>query len=118
MTLLLVPAEDGLSTAAVYAEADRIGSTRDLLAPDAVRRVAALPLDELAQAIENDLEPAAVALRPELVETRAALLDRAALVARVSGSGPTVFGVFAERGAAEAAAADLDARALVVELRQ
>jgi len=36
----------------------------------------------------------------------------------VSGSGPTVFGVFADRHAAEAAAADLDERALVVRLRR
>ena len=117
-TLLLVPPDEGISTAAVYAEADRIGSVRERLDPDAVRSLAGLPLERLAAAMENDLEPAAVALRPELIGTRAALLDRAALAARVSGSGPTVFGVFADRHAAEAAAADLDERALVVRLRR
>jgi 4-diphosphocytidyl-2-C-methyl-D-erythritol kinase len=117
MTLLLVPAVDGLSTEAVYAEADRIGATRERLDAGAVRALAELPLERLAAAIENDLEAAAVALRPELVDTRAALLRRAALAARVTGSGPTVFGVFADRSAAEAAAGDLDERALVAELR-
>ena len=39
------------------------------------------------------------------------------MAAAVSGSGPTVFGVFADRSVAEAAAAELDERALVVELR-
>jgi 4-diphosphocytidyl-2-C-methyl-D-erythritol kinase len=76
-----------------------------------------LPLDELAHAMENDLEPAAVALRPQLVDTRQGLLRRSALAARVSGSGPTIFGVFADRAAAEAAAGDLDERAIVAELR-
>ena len=117
MTLLLVPAAGGLSTADVYAEADRIGSTRGELDPDAVRALARLPLPELAQRLDNDLEAAAVALRPELVDTRAALLRHSALAARVTGSGPTVFGVFADRRAAEAAASDLDERALVVDLR-
>lgn len=117
MTLLLVPSADGLSTADVYREADRIGSTRERLDPDWVRAVARLALDELAAAIENDLEPAAVALRGDLVQVREALVHRAALAARVSGSGPTVFGVYADRGAAETAAADLDDRALVVDLR-
>jgi 4-diphosphocytidyl-2-C-methyl-D-erythritol kinase len=117
MVLLIVPAAEGLSTAAVYEEADRIGATRERLGPDRVRELAALPLGQLAAAMENDLEAAAVALRPELVHVREALLRRSALAARVTGSGPTVFGVYADRGAAEAAAGDLDERALVVDLR-
>ena len=117
MTLVLVPAAEGLSTGDVYAEADRLGTTRDRLDPEHVRSLADLPLEGLAAELENDLEPAATVLRPELIETRTALLRRSALAARVTGSGPTVFGVFATRAAAEAAAADLDERALVVALR-
>jgi 4-diphosphocytidyl-2-C-methyl-D-erythritol kinase len=117
MTLVLVPSAEGLSTAAVYAETDRLGAIRERLDPAALRALPALPLERLAAALENDLEPAALALRPELVATRDALLRRSALAARVTGSGPTVFGVFADRTAAEAAAADLDERALVVSLR-
>jgi 4-diphosphocytidyl-2-C-methyl-D-erythritol kinase len=117
MALLLVPAAEGLSTAAVYEAADRLGATRRRLDPDALRELARLPLEQLAARMENDLEPAAVALRPALVEVREALLRRSALAARVTGSGPTVFGVFGDRAAAEAAAAGLDERALVVALR-
>jgi 4-diphosphocytidyl-2-C-methyl-D-erythritol kinase len=117
MALVLVPSAQGLATGDVYAEADRMGSTREQLDPAAVRGLAALPLDRLAAALENDLEPAAIALRPELADTREALMRRSALAARVTGSGPTVFGVFADRAAAEAAAADLDEHALVVSLR-
>ena len=40
MALVLVPQDEGLSTADVYREADRIGSTRARLDPDAVRALA------------------------------------------------------------------------------
>jgi 4-diphosphocytidyl-2-C-methyl-D-erythritol kinase len=53
--------------------------------------------------MENDLEAAALSLRPELATILAQLRDAGALATLVSGSGPTVAGVF--EGAAEAAAA-------------
>lgn len=117
MALLLVPAAEGLSTATVYRQVDRIGSPRDQLDAEAVRALAELPLEELAEKMENDLEPAVLSLRPELTDTRRALLRRGALTARVSGAGPAVFGVFADRGTAAGAAAGLDERAIVTELR-
>jgi 4-diphosphocytidyl-2-C-methyl-D-erythritol kinase len=105
MALLLVPSRAGLSTAEVYGEADRIGATRERLDPDRLRALAAAPLPELAGALENDLERAALMLRPPLAETLTALRDTGALAARITGSGPTAFGVFADRPAAEHAAA-------------
>ena len=94
MTLLLVPDEAGLSTADVYAQADRLGTSRDRLDPAHARNVASRPLAELAAALENDLEAAALALRPELGARMDSLRVAGALAARVTGSGPTVFGVF------------------------
>lgn len=94
MTLLLVPDSEGLATADVYRRADELGTTRDELDPERVRGLATRPLVELAAALENDLEPAAVALRPELVERMDRLREAGALAVRVTGSGPTVFGVF------------------------
>jgi 4-diphosphocytidyl-2-C-methyl-D-erythritol kinase len=116
MTLVLVPAPEGLSTAAVYAEADRIQSTRPALDPDRLRALAAAPLAELARQLENDLEAAALSLRPELVAVLAALHEAGALAARITGSGPTAFGVFESRVQAEAAARLLS-DALVTPLR-
>jgi len=116
MTFVLAPSPRGLATADVYAEADRIGATRARLDPDTLRTLAESPLPALAAALENDLEPAALSLRPELAATREALLDAGALAARVTGSGPTVFGVFADRQTAEAAAAGLPG-AIVTGLR-
>lgn len=104
MALVLVPQDEGLSTAAVYAEADRIGATRARLDPDAVRAVAASPLAELAGALDNDLQAAALSLRPQLERPLAALREAGALAALVTGSGPTAFGVFEDVAAAERAA--------------
>lgn len=116
MALVLVPAADGLSTADVYAEADRIPSTRAHLDPEAVRALAAAPLAALARGMENDLEAAALSLRPELSRTLAALTDAGALAALISGSGPTAFGVFPTSGEAERAAEALP-DAIVTQLR-
>jgi 4-diphosphocytidyl-2-C-methyl-D-erythritol kinase len=116
LPVVLVPAAAGLSTAAVYAEADRIPTTRERLDPDGLRALAAAPAAELAARLENDLERAALSLRPELEETLAAVRDSGALAARVTGSGPTVFGVYADSAAAAAAAERLPG-AIVTRLR-
>jgi 4-diphosphocytidyl-2-C-methyl-D-erythritol kinase len=105
MALLLVPAEEGLSTRNVYKEADRLPSTRARLDPEPLRVAVRAPLAALARAMENDLEAAALSLRPELARTLARLEEAGALAARISGSGPTAFGVFATAAEAHAAAA-------------
>lgn len=117
LTLVLVPGAEGLSTTDVYAEADRIGSTRARLDPSALRRLADAPLAALARGLENDLEAAALSLRPELSQTLTALTDAGAVAARITGSGPTAFGVF-ESEAAAGAAASLFSDAIVTPLRR
>jgi 4-diphosphocytidyl-2-C-methyl-D-erythritol kinase len=104
LPIVLVPAAVGLSTAEVYAEADRIPTTRARPDRAAVRALAGLAPPELAGRLENDLEPAALSLRPELGETLAAVRDSGALAARLTGSGPTAFGLYADPAAAAAAA--------------
>jgi 4-diphosphocytidyl-2-C-methyl-D-erythritol kinase len=99
---LLVPQDEGLATADVYAELDRQGGWRSELDPAQLRALAGTP-GALAGALENDLEPAALALRPELAEPLRALRAAGAPCARVSGSGPTCFGLFATRAEAERA---------------
>jgi 4-diphosphocytidyl-2-C-methyl-D-erythritol kinase len=116
LTAVLVPAREGLSSGAVYAQLDRIGGARELLDPESLRLLARAGPGELASALENDLQPAALALRPELQETLASLRAAGAPGVAVSGSGPTCFGLFEQRAAAERAAASLPG-ALVSELR-
>jgi 4-diphosphocytidyl-2-C-methyl-D-erythritol kinase len=109
MGLLLVPSEDGLSTAEVYKEADRIESTREALYPARLRALASGSLAALAAAVENDLQPAAVSLRPAVTEPVQELREAGALAAALSGSGPTAFGIFSGPAMAERAAADVPA---------
>jgi 4-diphosphocytidyl-2-C-methyl-D-erythritol kinase len=115
-TAVLLPDPNGLSTAAVYAELDRLDGSRDKLNPEPLRRLAGSPLAELAASLHNDLQPAALSLRPELGQRLDALSAAGAFGVAVSGSGPTCFGLFWDRPAAAAAAAQLPG-SLVAELR-
>ena len=87
-------ADGGLSTAAVYAECDRLRSGRRLPAPSVqAAMMQALRTGDavaLGAAMTNDLQPAAVNLRPELARTLEVGIDDGALGALVSGSGPSV----------------------------
>jgi 4-diphosphocytidyl-2-C-methyl-D-erythritol kinase len=60
---------------------------------------------EYAHLLINDLEPAALSLRPEIGDSLAALREAGAAHALITGSGPTAFGLFADSGPAQAAAA-------------
>ena len=114
--VVLVPQEEGLDTGAVYAEADRIGVLRDAAgleaAEGALREAAAAgasPLD-YAELLVNDLERAALSLRPEIAEALDALTEVGAAAALVTGSGPTAFGLFPDLPAADQASAALPPR--------
>lgn len=117
---VLLPGGGGLSTAAVFAEADRLGLGRapeelDDLA-ERLRRVAgagASPLD-YPELLVNDLEPAARSLRPDIGEALDELRGAGAPVTILSGSGPTAVGLFPDLAAAQAAAEKLDADDLIV----
>jgi 4-diphosphocytidyl-2-C-methyl-D-erythritol kinase len=117
LVAVLVPSAEGLRTGDVYAELDRLGGGRERLDARPLRELAAGAPDRLGAALANDLEPAALSLRPELAGTLARLRAAGALGAAVSGSGPTCSGLFAEPPAAEAAAAAIPG-AIVSALRQ
>jgi len=106
---VLVFGSDGLATPAVYAELDR--QRRQAAAPrleaGLLAAVAAGPPEALGRWLHNDLEPAALALAPELLATLAAGRAAGALAGQISGSGPTC--MFLARDQAHA---ELLARAL------
>ena len=106
---VVVPDANGLSTPAVYAEFDvapGIGSGRP--APD----WSELDYVEAAAALRNDLEDAALRLRPDLAETREAITDAGADAVLLSGSGPTYLGLVPDRDAAHNVVDELIARGL------
>jgi 4-diphosphocytidyl-2-C-methyl-D-erythritol kinase len=113
--VLVLPVAHPLATAAVYAQADRMGLAREAGELEDARRALAgaladgspLPPMEL---LRNDLQDAARALCPEIDAALLEAREAGADAALVSGSGPTVLGLFAgSRGPARARAA---ARAL------
>jgi 4-diphosphocytidyl-2-C-methyl-D-erythritol kinase len=90
---VLAVAEDGLSTPSVYAEIDRLragSAVPEPSVPDALMNaLRAGDAKALGPALTNDLEPAAVLLRPELGELLRLGEACGALGGMVSGSGPT-----------------------------
>lgn len=111
--VLVVPSEHALSTADVYREADRLELPRspaDLAARLAEVRAGAGdgPFGLAAELIVNDLEPAALHLCPAIAGELDRVKGLGADHAMVSGSGPTVLGLFADPGDAERAAARVD----------
>jgi 4-diphosphocytidyl-2-C-methyl-D-erythritol kinase len=117
LAAVVVPQAEGLATAHVYAQLDRMEGWREQADIEEVRATLDSDPSSWELAFENDLQPAAVALRPELVSVIDRLRAAGALVARVSGSGPTCFGLFADRSAAEATAEAMPG-ALVTSLRE
>jgi 4-diphosphocytidyl-2-C-methyl-D-erythritol kinase len=111
---LLLPDGGGLSTAAVFAEADRLGVGRSAAELDELaarlREVAGAGASPLAypELLVNDLEAPARSLRPAIGAALEALREAGAPVAILSGSGPTAVGLFPDLAAARAAAARLD----------
>ena len=114
--LVAIPDEEGLATASVYAEANALGLGRSDEELDAIaarlREAAAAgasPLD-YTELLVNDLEQAAISLRPRIAEALAALEEAGAARALVTGSGPTAVGLFTDFAEADAGASALAPR--------
>jgi 4-diphosphocytidyl-2-C-methyl-D-erythritol kinase len=122
---VLAVADGGLSTAAVYAECDRLRaaaaadghsyvagrrgsmrSGRPEVSRDLLGALRSGDPTAVGALLSNDLQPAALSLRPQLRQTLEAGSEHGALASIVSGSGPTC--AFLARG--EEHALDLAAR--------
>ena len=103
--ILLANPRVALATPAVFA-ARRGGFSAPAALPAGWPDAAAMARDLAAFA--NDLEAAAIALRPEIATALRAIAELpGCLLARMSGSGATCFGIFADPAAAARAAAAL-----------
>jgi 4-diphosphocytidyl-2-C-methyl-D-erythritol kinase len=108
-----------LSTAEVYATADRLGLARDAFSLRAHLKTQGqafelgAPLPRDIELLHNDLQAAAIELCPEIGDALKQAEQAGAEIAFVSGSGPTVVGLFARANGlarAERAAAGVAGR--------
>jgi 4-diphosphocytidyl-2-C-methyl-D-erythritol kinase len=113
--LVIVPSAATLSTPEVYRAFDRLGGARS---PAELERAAAAARAGEPPPPVNDLEPAARALCPAIDPVLADVRAAGARAAMVSGSGPTVFGLFDTPAAARVATtwlAERQPRAIAAE---
>lgn len=98
--VLVLPIAAELSTAAVYARADELGVQRT---PQALRDIESElnvafalgpPAPTARELLHNDLQGAAISLCPQIEHALEQAQDAGADAAFVSGSGPTVVGLF------------------------
>ena len=110
INLVLVTSDEGLSTPAVYKRLDELRAARGV---DPMEAPEAVVPDELIRALQsgdqkaissllkNDLQEAALDLRPDLRKTIEEGLAAGALTGFVSGSGPTIAFLVADADGAE-----------------
>ncbi len=110
---VVATADGGLSTPDVYHRLDDLRSDRKVPAPtvsgELLAALESADLDALAGLLHNDLQEAALALRPSLKDTLRAGEEHGALAGLVSGSGPTCVFLARDGAAAGALAIDLAA---------
>lgn len=82
-----------LSTAEVYAAFDALQPPADSSPDQLLQALRTGDVAGLSTSLRNDLEAAAIVLRPALAGRREAMLEAGALAALVSGSGPTMLGL-------------------------
>ncbi len=102
--VLLVKPGFGVSTAEVYRRFDRLAEPAR---PGCARVLSAIDrgdIEELAAGLGNSLEQVVITMHPEIGRIKKEVAAAGALGVLMSGSGPTVFGIFRDYDAAARAA--------------
>jgi 4-diphosphocytidyl-2-C-methyl-D-erythritol kinase len=102
LPILLIKPPQGLSTPAVY-RSGKASLTSGQKAKNFKTLLAQGDMVSISSHLFNGLEPAAFYLRPEVELIKKRLIQEGALGALLSGSGPTVFGIFSDMAQAKAA---------------
>ncbi len=113
LPVLLVNPGKPLATPAVYKGLARPAEPRPALlarkTPERLQKLADGLRRDPVSILRNDLEPVSIGILPEIAEIKVRILDAGARAALMSGSGPTVFGIFDSDRAVRAAVAALKA---------
>ena len=117
---VLVLSEGELSTPAVFRRFDELrGGRRELVSPpELLSALIAGDAAALGKALVNELQPAALSLRPELNRVLAVGDELGALAGIVSGSGPTIAFLAADERSAIELAVGLSAEGIGREIRR
>ena len=105
--VLLVKPTFGLSTAQVYRLYDQSDNFKHQEKHNSIQLGGNCTLRSLSACLSNDLEKAVLPLYPEIKNIQQAIAAVGATGVLMSGSGPTVFGLFADKSMAERATAQL-----------
>ena len=104
--IVLSKPEISVSTQKAYSLADKHLLWESPETDDAVEAVCNGDIEEVANCIYNKFEK--VLNLPEVASIKRMMLEAGALNAGMSGSGPTVFGIFKDKGMAEGCARSLE----------
>ncbi len=113
---LLIKPPFGMSTPQVFKRFDLDHPGRRPDTKTVLEAVAEQDLGKLAASTANVLESVSLSMHPELAGLRDLLVDHGAALAMMSGSGPTVFGLFRSQSVRDRAALSLG-RSLGVKFR-
>ena len=108
--LLLAKSSFGVSTVWAYGRYDETAEKLEIAHPDIdgiVDAIAAGDRERMCERMGNVLEPVAEEAHPQIGEIRACMKAHGAAGAMMSGSGPSVFGIFADEQAARACMKEL-----------
>jgi 4-diphosphocytidyl-2-C-methyl-D-erythritol kinase len=96
LNLLVISSQGEISAKTCYGKYDELGVVSQPCTADAVKLLKSGKVKDLGAIMKNDLQPAAESL-VDIRLAKLALEEVGAIKASVSGSGPTVFGVFKNR---------------------
>jgi len=101
--ILLAKPSFSVSTKTVYERFDKLGDTKPIDIDGVIEALGERNLDKLTRSVGNALEYVTATEYPVITDIKTIMLKAGAIGALMSGSGPTVFGIFRERSAAAGA---------------
>lgn len=106
----------GVSTKLIYTELDSRPIEQHPKVDEMVEALKNQDVAEVAGLMENVLETVTAPMHPEINEIEKYMLEYGALNAIMSGSGPTVFGIYEDKERAEKAIAAIEAAGLAKQI--
>ncbi len=101
--VVLIKPDFGVSTPWAYQQFDRFPPAKKPDVPKLLEMIRTGKLSQVSPCLVNMLEEPVCREYPEIAELKQKLLDKGAVAACMSGSGPTVYGLFATDGEAASA---------------